>query len=202
MENKEKFLKIFEEKITREGSKELKEKLLKSDFFTAPASTKYHGAYEGGLVEHVLNVYKRLNELIELYYEKSETKPSEETVAIIALLHDISKMNFYTVQLRNVKNEETGQWEKVPYYAIREAKERFTFGTHSENSLFMINSFMILSYEEQLSILHHMGGKDFTDDSNDSGKQSAEAYNKSKLALLLHMADMASTFIDESNLVE
>jgi hypothetical protein len=194
--NKEKFLEIYKENIKREGSAELLQKLEKSDFFKAPASTKYHGAYEGGLLNHVLNVYYRLNQLVDLHYDEHD-RPSSETIAIVALLHDISKMNYYTTQLRNVKNEDTGAWEKVPYIAIREPKDRFIFGTHSENSLFMLNSYMVLSYEEQLAILHHMGGKDFTEDSNDNGKMSAEAYKKSKLALLLHMADMTATFIDE-----
>ena len=194
--DKEKFIEIYKETITREGSTELLEKLEKSDFFVAPASTRYHGSYEGGLVTHVLNVYTRLRELVDIHYTE-EDKPSDETIAIISLLHDISKMNFYTTQMRNVKNEHTNQWEKVPYIAMREAKDRFIFGTHSENSLYMINSFMLLTYEEQLAILHHMGGKDYTEDASDHGRVTSDVFNKNKLALLLHMADMTATFIDE-----
>ena len=123
MNDKEQFLHIYNEKITREGADKLLDFLEnKSDFFTAPASTRFHGAYEGGLLRHSLNVYECLLAYLERERVKEQYKitVSEETAAIVALLHDVCKVNFYTVQMRNSKNEQTGQWEKIPYYTIND----------------------------------------------------------------------------------
>ena len=132
---KDEFVEIYKEKITRPGSDKLLSYLLsdQSDFFTAPSSTRFHGSYEGGLVEHSLNVYHCLVD----YLTRPRTKEmyrmdfSEETVALVALLHDVCKMNFYEVSMRNAKNEKTGQWEKVPYYTIN---DQLPYG-HGEKSV-------------------------------------------------------------------
>jgi hypothetical protein len=122
MTAKEEFISIYKENIKREGADKLLEFLERSDFFTAPSSTRFHGSYEGGLVQHSLNVYHCLKD----YLSRPRTKElygmdySEETIALVALLHDICKVNFYTVEMRNKKNDETGQWEKVPFYAIND----------------------------------------------------------------------------------
>ena len=117
MSGKEEFIEIFREKITRPGADALLDYLEnKSDFFTAPASARYHGAYAGGLCDHSLNVYhclvdylarERVQELYGLEY-------SEESVAVVALLHDLCKVGCYKKSFRNVKNDATGQWERVP----------------------------------------------------------------------------------------
>ena len=115
MTDKEEFLKIFTGNITRDGADKLLDFLEnKSDFFTAPASTRYHNAFEGGLLRHSLNVYHCLCAYLERERVKQEyhLAASPETVAIVALLHDVCKVNFYRVGWRNVKNEQTGQWEK------------------------------------------------------------------------------------------
>ena len=109
MTKKEEFIQIYQEHIKRPGSQQLLEYLTSdaSDFFTAPSSTRFHGAYEGGLVEHSVNVYRCLVD----YLSRPRTKElyhmnySDETVALVALLHDICKLNFYTVDYRNAKNE-------------------------------------------------------------------------------------------------
>ena len=116
MTPKEEFIAIFTENIKREGARELLAWLETTDFFTAPASTKFHCACEGGLVQHSLSVY---HTLMERYFEEGTDNP--ESFAIAALLHDLCKANFYKVSTRNVKNEETGSWEKVPYYAVEAA---------------------------------------------------------------------------------
>ena len=109
MTPKEEFISIYNENIKRKGADKLLEYLLKSDFFTAPSSTRFHGCYEGGLVQHSLNVYHCLKD----YLSRPRTKElygmdySEETIAIVALLHDVCKVNFYTVDYRNKKNDET-----------------------------------------------------------------------------------------------
>ena len=132
---KEEFIQIYKENIKREGSAELLEWLQKTDFFTAPASTKFHGACEQGLVMHSISVFKTL---VEKHFDP-ETD-NMESFAICALLHDLCKAEFYKVSTRNVKNDETGKWEKVPYYAV---EDKFPFG-HGEKSVFLIERFIRL----------------------------------------------------------
>ncbi len=205
--NKEKFINLIKS-ITREGmdTDRLINKLEHSDFFTAPCSTVYHNAYEGGLCEHSLNVYNRLCKLIDIDYPKiitdalGQTIPAinnscpftDDTLKIVALLHDISKMNFYEVAERNAKDEK-GNWIKVPFIKVKDAHDRFLFSNHEMNSLFMIQQFVPLTVEESAAIANHMGGK-----SEDSAKTEITAiYNKYPLATYLHLADMSATFIDE-----
>ena len=131
-ENKERFLSIYDTYIKRAGSDKLIEWMdNRTDFFTAPASTRFHGACKEGLIIHSLNVYdllKKRNDEDKAY--------SEETVAIVSLLHDLCKANFYKETTRNVKNEITGQWEKVPYYSI---DDQYPYG-HGEKSVYLIGN--------------------------------------------------------------
>ena len=188
--DKEEFIKIYKENITREGSDKLLEFLEKSDFFTAPASTRYHGAYEGGLLRHSLNVYECLKEYLarERVQQKYGLNASEESAAIVALLHDICKVNFYAVSTRNVKNEQTGQWEKAPYYTINDT---LPYG-HGEKSVYMISGFMRLSREEAMAIRWHMGFSGI-EDKNTIGK-ALEMY---PLAFALSVADMEASYFLE-----
>ena len=95
-DKKEEFLTIFDEQIHRQGAADLKNYLLRSDFFTAPASTRYHCAYEGGLCEHSINVYRRLLANVKMQFgEEWESKVSHESVAVCGLLHDLCKIDFY-----------------------------------------------------------------------------------------------------------
>lgn len=188
MTNKEEFLQIYNEYVKRQGSQEFLDWLLKTDFFTAPASTKYHGACEGGLLLHSLNVYKTLR---ERYFE--EGKDSEESFAICALLHDLCKAQFYKVSTRNVKNDVTGQWEKVPYYTVEDA---FPYG-HGEKSVFLIERFMRLKTREAMAIRWHMGG--FDDSARGGSFAISLAYEKYPLAVKLHLADLESTYLKEKN---
>ena len=110
-----KFLDIWQQHVTRPGSEKLLDWLdKKTDFFTAPASTRFHGACEGGLCMHSLNVYHALH---DSFFTEGE---SEESYAICALLHDLCKANYYKLGTRNVKNEATGQWEKAPFYSVED----------------------------------------------------------------------------------
>lgn len=188
MTNKEEFLQIYNEYVKRQGSQEFLDWLLKTDFFTAPASTKYHGACEGGLLLHSLNVYKTLR---ERYFE--EGKDSEESFAICALLHDLCKAQFYKVSTRNVKNDVTGQWDKVPYYTVEDA---FPYG-HGEKSVFLIERFMRLKTSEAMAIRWHMGG--FDDSARGGSFAISLAYEKYPLAVKLHLADLESTYLKEKN---
>ncbi len=100
-------------RVDREGIDRLLEFLEKTDFFTAPASTRFHNNFEGGLAEHSLNVYKELKGL-------TNDEWPEETIIIIGLLHDICKVNNYKVEMRNKKDQETGTWYQEPYYTTED----------------------------------------------------------------------------------
>lgn len=184
MSNKERFINIFTENVKREGSAELLAWLEKTDFFTAPASTKFHLCEEGGLCEHSLNVYDCL-------VERYGNEHSADTLAIVALLHDLCKAQFYKVSTRNQKNELTGQWEKVPYYTI---EDKFPFG-HGEKSVFLIERFMRLKVEEAIAIRWHMGG--FDDTAKSGGYTISNAYEMYPLAVKLHIADIEATYLRE-----
>ena len=175
---KSRFMEIYLENIAREGSDKLLAWLdTRSDFFTAPASTKYHSAFEGGLVKHSVAVYDRLIANLSI----SPLDVPAESVAIVALLHDLCKTGFYKIDSRNVKDE-NGNWKQVPFYTI---DDQAPFG-HGEKSVWMIQSFMKLSREEATSIRWHMGDT-----------EAAKVYRKYPLALMLHVSDMQAAFIDE-----
>lgn len=190
MTDKEKFIQIYKENITREGSDKLLEFLEKSDFFTAPASTRFHGAYEGGLLRHSLNVYECLVSYLarERVREQYKLEAAPESAAIAALLHDVCKVNFYTISYRNSKNEKTGQWEKLPYYSINDA---LPYG-HGEKSVYMISGFMRLTRDEAMAIRWHMGFSG-TEDKNTIGS----ALEKYPLAFALSVADMEASYFIE-----
>ena len=189
-ENKERFMAIFQEKIHREGADKLLDFLAKSDFFTAPASTRYHGAFEGGLLEHSLNVYDCLVDLCARAKEKYGLEYSDETIAIVGLFHDICKVNFYKVSYRNAKSETTGVWEKVPYYTI---EDTLPYG-HGEKSVYMLSSFIHLDREEAFAIRYHMGFSGSPDDKQNVSR-SMELF---PLSLLTSFADSEAAFLIEA----
>jgi len=90
MDYKAEFLEIFDKYVTRPGKERMLEWLERTDFFTAPASTRYHGACESGLVMHSLNVYKVLKERNDI-----DKMYSDESIVLVALCHDFCKINFY-----------------------------------------------------------------------------------------------------------
>ena len=183
MTAKDEFIKIFTENVQRPGAKELLAWLMNTDFFTAPASTKYHCACENGLVMHSVSVF---NTMMEKHFE--EGVDSVESFAICALLHDVCKAEFYKVSTRNVKNELTGQWEKQPFYSI---EDKFPFG-HGEKSVFLVERFMRLHLDEAMAIRWHMGSFD-----DSQGFTISQAYEKYPLAVKLHLADLESTYLRE-----
>ena len=177
--------------VKRDGIDNLISFIRKSDFYTAPASTRYHSSYNGGLLIHSLNVYDRLYQILrndEAWYQNGKTY-SDETIIIVALLHDICKTFFYKETTRNQKNEETGKWEKVPYYIV---EDKFAFG-HSEKSVFMIERYMKLTKEEAMAIRWHMG---FTEPKDNWNYLSA-AIAQYPLALAVHIADLEATYLLE-----
>ncbi len=187
-ENKQRFLSIYNEHIKREGADTLLEWLEKSDFFVAPASTRFHGDYEGGLVEHSLNVYNcLLGEIASISNPK--TVYSGETLALVSLLHDICKANFYKKGYRNIK--ENGIWVTKEVFEI---DEKFPCG-HGEKSVIILQNFLRLDADEIFAIRAHMGGFDTSVKGGDYF--ISKIFERSELALLLHLADMKATYILE-----
>ena len=185
MDQREELLSIFSQHVTRPGADKLLAWLDTTDFFRAPASTRFHGACAGGLLMHSLNVYHCLR---EHYFEPGD---SEESFALCALLHDVCKANFYKPGTRNVKNEATGQWEKVPTFTIEDA---FPYG-HGEKSVFLIERFVRLKPAEAVAIRWHMGG--FDDAARGGCFAISQAYDQYPLAVKLHLADLEATYLKE-----
>lgn len=195
MTNRERFIDIYRTSITREGSEKLLDYLCSDacDFFNAPASTRYHGAHEGGLCEHSLNVYDCLADFMkrprmtELY----GIKYSDESIAIASLLHDLCKVNFYRTSYRNVKDE-TGRWNSVPYYTIEDS---LPYG-HGEKSAYIVSGYMKLTRDEAFAIRYHMGFSG-TEDNGTVG-QALEMF---PLAFALSVADMEAAYLMEGKRV-
>ena len=191
MTDRERFISIYKEKIKRDGADAFLEWLSgdKSDFFTAPASTRYHNNCPGGLVSHSLNVYDCLCD----YMSRESIKKaigyeiSDESIAIAALLHDVCKVNFYKESTRNVKDE-TGTWIKVPYYEI---DDKLPHG-HGEKSVYVIGGFMRLTREEAFAIRYHMGFS-----SKEEARDVSAAFSMFPLAFALSVADQEATFLIE-----
>lgn len=174
----------------REGASDYLSFVENSDFFTAPASTKFHGNYDGGLCEHSLLVDDCLSKLLDTF--DTENTIDRKIAHFVALNHDACKINFYKRGSRNVKEEETGKWVAKQIWEI---DEKIPLG-HGEKSCIILMSYMKLSLEELLAIRHHMGGFDSAVKGGDYSL--SKAYEKSNLAVFLHVADMISTYTQET----
>ena len=177
----------------REGIDRLLEFIRKSDFYTAPASTKFHGSYEGGLLEHSLNVYNRLHEKMSkdpIWIQVAEKKGyTEENYIISALLHDLCKTYYYTTEMRN-KKDENGKWIQVPFYTV---EDKIPLG-HGVKSVFMIEEYIKLKPCERYSVRWHMAAYDVT---HTEAYTLGNAMELHPLVLALHEADMEATHIME-----
>lgn len=178
---KEKFIELLRS-VNREGIQNVIDFIDKTDFYTAPASTRFHGAYEGGLLEHSLKVYEILSKKVK----DNNLDIDPDTIKIVALLHDICKVNFYKTDYRNVKNQR-GDWEKVPYYTV---DDTIPYG-HGEKSVMMLTEYMKITNEEKYAIRWHMG---FTEPKEAYSTLSI-AFKKYPLALFLFEADLEATYI-------
>ncbi len=186
-------------RVHRPGVDKLLAYIRKSDFYTAPASTKYHLSCEGGLLQHSLNVLDALEAMLACEGDKWSYRVAgkavctipDESVVIIALLHDICKTYFYATSTRNVKNEQTGQWEKVPFYTI---SDRMPLG-HGAKSAMIVKQYMELTTPELYAIWHHMGFNGHFENDTAVG-QSIEMH---PIVLALHTADMMASRIMEAD---
>lgn len=190
---KDKFIKAYTENIMRPGADKLLAWIESSDFFAAPASTRFHLSSPGGLLEHSLHVFERMKAICanEATITPGFNEPSMETIAVCGLLHDICKANFYAVEMRNRKNDQ-GRWEQYPFYVV---DDKLPYG-HGEKSVYIISGFMRLSREEAMAIRWHMGFAD--NDFRGGGYSVGNAFEKFPLAALLHIADLQATYLDET----
>lgn len=206
LQARKEFDRIYDHLIKRDWADDLYKWLSnETDFFTAPASSKYHLAEPGGLVQHSINVYNRLRKF--LMDEYGDSCPYDEcTIATVALLHDVCKANFYRPGWKNqktydpekvngsppreVRSDASGRyiWETVPTYEI---DDRFVYG-HGEKSVYLISKYIWLSDEEAQAIRFHMGAWN-----SEEARNYGNACEKNPLVFFLHMADSAASFIDE-----
>ena len=190
MSAREEFLEIYQEHIRRDGSEALLDYLKnKSDFFTAPASAKFHGAYAGGLCDHSVNVYHCLNDYLsrERVQELYGLSYSAESIAVVSLLHDLCKIGCYKSGTRNVKNAD-GKWESVPTFRF---EDPLPYG-HGEKSVYIISGFMRLTREEAMAIRWHMGFS-----GSEDPRTIGQALEQYPLAFALSVADMEATYFLE-----
>lgn len=190
MSVKEEFIEIYNTHVQREGASALLEYLeTKSDFFTAPASARYHGAYAGGLCEHSVNVYHCLQDYLarERVGELYGLEYSQESIALVALLHDVCKVGCYRPGTRNVKGED-GKWTAVPTFQF---DDPLPYG-HGEKSVYIVNGFVRLSREEAMAIRWHMGFSGTEDN-----RMVGQAFVRYPLAFALSVADMEATYFLE-----
>lgn len=182
--------------VKRDGIEDLIDWCQTSDFYDSPASTRYHGCYPGGLVEHSLAVFDNLWNLYQfskqLYPEKVQDL-DRDSMVLVALLHDICKVNTYETYQRNVKNEQ-GQWEQIDCYR---RNPKFSMG-HGGKSVFIIQQFIKLTAQEAQAIYWHMGGFDISN--YDTLDEMGQSFNENNLAFLLHQADMMTTYITENEI--
>ena len=191
---KEQFLAIARHDIRRQGIDELLKWLEESDFFEAPASTRYHGCYEGGLVQHSIDVYNALHdELAFIYGDNYMAMYDEESIAIVSLFHDLCKVGRYKAGTRNVKDPVTKRWHEEPTYFYNE--EAFEMG-HGAASVYAVQKFMPLEDFEAQAIFWHMGAYDISNYMSLNGLGSA--YERNTLAFALHRADMMATYVTDN----
>lgn len=190
--------------IKREGMQDLINYLENdTDFKYAPASTRFHGAFKGGLCEHSLTVYNLICQLNNTYKDQLGEEPlNEDSLKIAALLHDIAKINTYELSYQNKKvYKESGtkhdnlgnfEWESIPVYKTRDVEDRFVFVNHESTSEFICRQFIGLTISESTAIMTHHGGLGF-----DSIRPEAMGVNYSRcpLAVLLHAADLMAAYI-------
>lgn len=191
---KKRFKKAVTETINRDGIDNLMDWLEnETNFFSSPASTRYHGSYEGGLVEHSLNVFNQLLFEMDTMVGKGwEDIYPMETVAIVALFHDLCKVGQYRETEKWRKNSD-GKWES--YLAYEYDPEQLTMG-HGAKSNFFLQRFIQLTPVEAQAIFWHMGAYDISPYANLNG--CGAAFETNPLAFLIHRADMAATYVVEN----
>ena len=169
----------------------------KSDYFTAPASIAFHGNYSGGLAEHSLNVYnvamRVKTAMVDMKPELADRIP-DESIAIVALLHDLCKTNVYKVERKNRKVN--GRWEEYDGYGVDYSK--FPLG-HGEKSVIMLLTLGFpLTRDEMLAIRWHMAAWELAFQSSEAKSNLNVAKEQCPLLAVLQAADgLASALLEE-----
>lgn len=156
-----------------------------TDFYSTPASTRFHGAYREGLLEHTLIVAQKAIELSNIPTFKF--KVNIEDAVLIALVHDWCKIGLYESYLKNIKNPDTGIWEQKEAYKV--ADNPMSCYGHGVSSLILAQKFFKLSTEEALAIRWHMGEYNVADNEMNDLHQANETY---PLVQLIQFADRLS----------
>ena len=157
-----------------------------TDFFEAPASTKFHLNEKGGLLKHSLNVYHNLSNLCEIYYEDCP----KDTIAIVALFHDLCKTGYYKQSTKSVKGR--FGWSEEIVYTV---DDDLPLGHGEKSVIMLLSKGILLTKEEMLTIRWHMSGFDSAVKGGELG--ISKANSMTKLLCLLQSADMISTYITE-----
>lgn len=161
--------------VDRPGMKELVSYLNKqTDFFTAPASSKFHLCIEGGLLLHSWHVYN-------LLIEKNCGEISKDSIIIVALLHDMCKIGLYDKQVNGE-------------YKVNQ--ELYNRG-HAKVSLERVQHFIKLTNEEMNAIKYHMGMFGLTHNPEYTFQQWYEVSCELRLVPLLHHADVEASYYEE-----
>lgn len=208
-ENKERFEKLLSS-VQRDGIDKLIAYIRKTDFYTAPASTRFHLACEGGLLQHSLNVYDCLIAKKEAPLWKDVLQDiSEESIILISLLHDLCKTSFYVAGTKNQKTYDPGKvavaeawqvkhdsqgdfiWETVETYQV---DDQLPLG-HGEKSVMLAQCYIKLKMPEVMAIRWHMGFSVEKADYNAMGT----AMEKYPIVLAVHEADLEASKILEVN---
>lgn len=201
-QNKQRFIDLCHEHIQRDGLDKVLAYLEKSDFYTAPSSTKYHLNEDGGLCLHSLNVFETACKL----YDNVATpaiaggvspftqEVSKESIAIATLFHDVCKIKLYH-KTERWKKDDKGRWVSYPGY---ELKDDFPLG-HGEKSCLMLSWYMRLKPEEMLAIRWHMGMFDMGESGTPQRFAFFAATEKSPLVSIVHAADfLASNLLEKT----
>lgn len=188
------------QRTKRKGIQDLIKYLDETDFYLAPASTRFHAAYDGGLAYHSLMVCEAALSLYNDFYPQLlesrkwlDDEIKEDSVILATLLHDLCKIDTYVPGFRNVKDDTTGKWEKVATYT---RDPQLAMG-HGGKSVYIIQKYIQISDREAQAIYWHMGAYDIS--LYMTLDELSKAFESNFLAFLLHQADMMTTYVLENN---
>lgn len=201
--NIQELIKKFEQLLTsvkRDGIDKLLAYIRKSDFYRAPASTRFHSCHDGGLLEHSMNLYEcLLSKKQNPIWAEVLREVDDESLILVALLHDLCKSYLYVPEFKNkkvysdtgTKKDEGGRfdWQAVKGYST---DDKIPYG-HGEKSVMMIEEFIKLKPIERYAIRWHMG---FTEP-KEYWNTLTTAIKKYPVILAVHQADMEATYLLE-----
>ena len=180
--------------VKREGMDNLIKYLETSDFYTAPASTKFHNNFVGGLAGHSLNVYYLLSNKVKQH----NISVPEQSIILSALLHDLCKIDTYKTELK-WKKDDNNKWYQEEVWVV---KDSFPIG-HGEKSVIMAQRFIQLTDEEITAIRWHLAMSDpGTHFAYPTGHSFKEAFGSCPLLVCLSTSDVEASFLVESRPAE